>query len=151
MLLKEFFSKRFFKEHGDESLKESLGIFLDENNVGEMLKKSVVSLPDEFFQYFTKDNLNDAIQSLEDEVNNRPKLSLYIPTILPPTEVEKLGRWVRDNIQEGLFVDLEVDTSVVGGCAFVWNGVHHDYSFRYYFDKNRNEIKNLVRTTDNET
>jgi len=149
MLLKEFFSKRFFQEHTDVPLKDDLGNFLDENNVGEALRNSLLSLPDEFFHYFTKDNINNVIKDLENEVDNRPKLTLYVPTVLPPTEVENLGKWTRGNIQENLFIDLQIDASVVGGCAFVWNGVHHDYSFKYYFDKNLAEVKNLVRSFDN--
>jgi len=85
----------------------------------------------------------------EEEVEKRPLLTLYVPTVLPPKEVENLGRWARENIRDGLFIDLHVDASVVGGCSFVWNGVHHDYSLKYYFEQNRNEIKHLVRSFDN--
>lgn len=150
MLLSEFFSKRFFKEHKEESLKDSFRVFMSENNVGEALQQSLLNLPDDFFAYFTAENLNDTLKSLEEEVEQKPLLTLYVPTILPPSEVEKLGNWVRENIQQGLFLDLRVDAAVVGGCAFVWNGVHHDYSFKQHFEEKRNEIRNLVRSFSND-
>lgn len=149
MLLKEFFSKRFFREQEQKPVKTSLRDFLEEQNTGEALKESLLALPDEFFSAFSAEHASDIIHGLEQEVDSRPLLTLYVPTVLPPKEVEDLGKWARSNIREDVFLDLHVDASSVGGCSFVWNGVRHDYSLRYYFDKNRNEIRNLIRTFDN--
>jgi hypothetical protein len=150
MLLKEFFSKRFFKDAEGKSLKEDLEDFLIKNNVGDSLRNSILSLPNSFFDYFNGDNYAVTLDSLESEVENLPKLILYVATVLPPAEVAKLGIWIRENIKQGVFIDLHVEASVVGGCSFVWNGVHHDYSMSYYFDKHKNEIRNLVRSLENE-
>ena len=149
MLLKEFFSKWFFKEHGDMSLKDNLSSFLDENNIGEALKESLLALSDNFYNHFTKDNMGDVLSDLDSEVEKKPILTMYIPTVLPPVEVLKLGKWVRTNIQKDIFLNLDIDSSSIGGCAFVWNGVYHDFSLKYYFDKNRTEVKNLVRGFEN--
>ena len=151
MLLKEFFSKRFFQGHADQSLKDQLSSFLSENNVGEALRSSLLGLPDTFFQYFSNENFSDTLKGLQDEVETMPHLMLYVATVLPPSEVARLGAWVRENIKPGLFIDLKTQADVVGGCAFVWNGVYHDYSLKYYFDKHRGEIRSTIRSADNGT
>ena len=145
MLLEEFFGNHFFKEHAEGSVKEHFKEFLLNEQVGEYIRSSLLALPDEFYISFSADNFRDVLQGVREEEGNRSHLTIYVPTVLPPMEIEKLGKWTREHIAPGLFLDIEIDSNVVGGCAFVWNGVHHDYSLRYYIDKHKKEVRSLLK------
>lgn len=144
MLLEEFFSKYFFTENQEGEKREGFKNFLLEENVGEYLRSSLLALSNDFYNQFSADNFRQLLNQLKEEEKNRPHITIYVATLLPPIEIEKLGKWARDNVAPGIFMDIEIDGGVVGGCAFVWNGVYHDYSLRYYIDKKRTEIRTLL-------
>ncbi len=144
LLLEEFFEKYFFQEHEEGSIKEHLKHFLFDQNTGEYLRNSLLSLSDDFFAQFRRDTFRSILDSLKEEERTLPYLKIYVATLLPPVEVEKLGVWCRENVAPNIFLDLEVDSKVVGGCAFVWNGVYHDYSLAYYINKHKKEIRGLL-------
>ena len=146
-LLEEFFELFYFKDHKEGRVKERLKDFLIEEQIGEYLRSNLLMLSDGFFTSITADNFRDVLVSVKEEEKNLPHLTLYVATILPPVEVEKLGKWAREHIAPGLFLDLEIDSNVVGGCAFVWNGIYHDYSLSYYIDQKRKEIRGLLTGT----
>ena len=145
VLLEEFFQNYYFKEEISGGIKDRLKDFLIDENLGEYLRSSLLSLSDEFYGAFAADNFRVILDRIKEEENNRAHITIYVATLLPPIEVEKLGRYARENIAPGVFIDLQVDGSVVGGCSFVWNGVHHDYSLAYYMDKKRTEIRALLK------
>ena len=145
LLLEEFFEKVFFQEHTSEgSLKDRLRDFLLDKNVGEYLRNSLLSLSDEFYAQFTSDSFRNIFDTLRKEMDNLPHMKLYVPTLLPPVEVEKLGKWCRENVAPNMFLDLEVEPSTVGGCAFVWNGVYHDFSLSYFIEAHKSQMKQLI-------
>jgi len=145
VLLEEFFQNYFFKEEITGGVKDRLKDFLIDENIGEYLRSSLLNLSDEFYNAFVADNFRNIFESIKEAENNQAHITIYVATILPPIEVEKLGKWARANIAPSIFIDLEVDGSVVGGCAFVWNGVYHDFSLGYYMDKKRTEIRSLIK------
>ena len=145
VLLEEFFQNYFFKEEVQGSLKDRLKDFLIEEGVGEYIRSSLLSLSEGFYLQFAADNFRKVLDAIKEEESNRAHITIYVATILPPIEVQKLGKWARENIAPGIFLDLQIDGSVVGGCAFVWNGVHHDYSLGYYINKHRTEVRSLLK------
>lgn len=145
MLLEEFFENYFFKEQVEGSLKDRFKHFLLEQSMGEYLRGSLLTLSDNFYGMFSADNFRNVLDDVREEEKNRPHITLYVATLLPPIEVEKLGKWARNNIAPGIFLNLQIDNNVIGGCAFAWNGVYHDYSLRYYIDKKRTEIRSLLK------
>ncbi len=149
VFLKEFFSNFFFTEKSSKNLKKALGDFLKNEDVSDCFSKSLTSLGDKFYDSFDTKNYNKLLNELESSIDALPHITIYAPILLPDDEVVKLGKWVRENIKENLVIDLEVDSNVIGGCSFVWNGVYHDYSLRYFIDNNRNEIKKMVRNYKN--
>ena len=145
MLLEEFYGNYFFKDHKDGTVKERFKNFLLDEGVGEYLRGTLLTLSDNFFATFTAENFRNSLEEIKKEEENYPHITIYVATVLPPIEVEKLGKWARSNIAPSIFLDLEIDSKAVGGCSFVWNGVYHDYSLGYYIDKNRTEIRSLLK------
>lgn len=145
MLLKEFFSKTFFAEEKKGSIKVSLGNFLEKENVPKDISDELISLSDTFLNSVTRETFERVCSELEKGIQNIPSLVVYTPVLLSKDEVKKLSIWFRKNVAPTMLMDIKVDINVIGGCAFVWNGVYHDYSLRYFLDQHRTEIKTLMR------
>jgi hypothetical protein len=99
-----------------------------------------------FFDGFTKENAYKIIEDIEKYIKTMPMISLYIPYEPVPAELVKLGKWFRANVRETILIDMKIDPTLLGGCAFVWQGNYRDYSLRYYMEKKRDEITKLVES-----
>lgn len=84
---------------------------------------------DDVFRAFTKKNISKVIHDLQEAVEALPLLKLYIPVALPEEEIAKTSHVCRKNFREGILLDVAVDPQVAGGCAFVWEDTHYDFSF----------------------
>lgn len=150
LLLKEFFEYLFFSDHGKETHKDILKNFLKDKEISKELSDVMNSWSDLFYTSFTSENFNTLIDEIEKEFEKLPIVVMYVPISLPFDEIKKLGEWVRTNITANVLMDVKVDPEVVGGCAFVWNGVYHDFSLKYFFDKKVNDIVTMVRNYSDE-
>lgn len=81
------------------------------------------------FDAFNQQNTSDLLHELQEKAHAMPLLIVYIPVEFPPEEVTKLGVWCRENVHEDIVLELHIEPTVVGGCAFVWNDTYHDFSF----------------------
>jgi len=84
---------------------------------------------DDVFRVFTKMNISKTMKDLQEAVDALPLLKLYVPVEFPEDEVGKTAKMCREKLREGMLLDMHVDPQVAGGCAFVWDDTHHDFSF----------------------
>jgi hypothetical protein len=101
----------------------------------------ISSLPQDFLQKFTKDNLTKIFTDFENKIKTLSPLIIY--TSFEPTavEIEKIHLWLKQNSTQRLF-ETKLNPDLIGGAAFVQNGVYKDYSLRQRI----NEQKDLILT-----
>jgi hypothetical protein len=97
---------------------------------------------------FTRENLYQKLKALKEGIEILPELVLYVPVTFGPREIEQIGRWCRQHIDQTIILNISVEPEVVGGCAFVWKGTYHDFSLRYFLQKKEEEIVRLMSAYD---
>lgn len=148
MLLQEFFSKYFFETGERPPLKDALKRFLEEVAAEPHIAESLLALPDESLTHITQESFQGVLDEINKAVAHAPEAVLYVPVELPAAEVQRLCEWFRKNVVSDVYLDMSVDGNVIGGCAFVWNGVYHDFSLRYYLEAHKTELRALIRSNN---
>lgn len=112
----------------DMSYEEECTLFLSklENRADAI---AVQSWGDDVFRAFTQKNIGKLMHELHEKVDTLPLLKLYVAVKLPEEEVAKIAKWCRKEVRQGMLLDMQVDPQVAGGCAFVWDDTHYDFSF----------------------
>lgn len=149
-LLKEFFEHYFFTQHESIELKTGLEKFLRDRNALDDVTTTLLGLSDDFYHRFTPENFNQIVDELEAYTNTLPSIVLYIPVIFEAKQITTLGTWVRTNVAPHTLLEVKIDPDVVGGCSFVYGGVYHDFSHRYFFDKRNDDIVAMIRNQSND-
>ena len=97
---------------------------------------------------FTRENLYEKLKDLKEDFEGLPEIVLYAPVQFGKEEVVTIGAWCRENLDRSIVMNMQVDTTVVGGCAFVWDGTYYDFSLDYFFEKKKGDITHLIRSSD---
>lgn len=97
---------------------------------------------------FTRENLYEKLKELKEEFEGLPEMVLYTPVQFGKEEVVIIGAWCRENLDRNIVLSMQVEPTVVGGCAFVWNGAYYDFSLDYFLEKKKEEITHLIRSSD---
>ncbi|MEX0933425.1 MAG: hypothetical protein WDZ74_01595 [Candidatus Paceibacterota bacterium] len=97
---------------------------------------------------FTRENLYEKLKELREAFEGLPEMVLYTPVQFGKEEVTTVGTWCRENLDRNIVLSMHVEQSVVGGCAFVWNGTYHDFSLDYFLNKKQGEITHLIRSNN---
>lgn len=143
-LLKEFFEFKFFSEHKDFSKQALLQEFLTEREEVEDVVKMLHELSEHFYETFTRENFYTLLDEVTASTQTIPLLTLYIPIVLPPEEIRKLGVWARENVKEKILLKISVDNDAIGGCVLVWGGKYYDFSFRHFFKQHQKDIVTMI-------
>lgn len=99
------------------------------------------SLPANFYQQFTKDNVYQIFAVGENYLNQIEPLILYLPFEVDDQAQVLLGESVRQTFSKpGMVLDIKYDPTLIAGCALVWKGVYKDYSLRAKIDQKKEEI-----------
>jgi hypothetical protein len=139
-LLREFLEQKFFTP-GD---KKELDDFLAAEKVPQEEHDLIRGWGDEFFRSFTKENAYDLLEAMKVNIKNLPVLNLYVPIVPDAEGTKKIGSWVRENIDKKSLIELHVDITALGGCAFAWNGVYYDYTLKHYMHKKTDAIRKIL-------
>ncbi|OGG53760.1 hypothetical protein A2851_02650 [Candidatus Kaiserbacteria bacterium RIFCSPHIGHO2_01_FULL_53_29] len=107
---------------------------------------AVVAWGDTVLDSFTPENLHVRIKEQKQELETLPEIVLYVPVALSPLHVASLGAWCRMHVRKNTLLRLMVEPAVAGGCAFAFDNVYHDFSLRYFMQKNHPALIELVRT-----
>lgn len=103
--------------------------------------KWLSTLPKEFFQIFTKDNIYQTIDELEKIADNLPALTVYLPVEATEGVCLQIGSYARRCFQNPkLILDTKYDPSLIAGPALVWKGMYKDYSLRSRINQRKEEI-----------
>ncbi len=139
-LVREFSEQRFFTPSGKKELPE----FYTFANVSEEDQKVLNGWGKDFFSSFTKENAYDLLEKIAAKTKDLPAINLYVPINPDANEAGKLGAWFRANVDKFILIEVHVDSSTFGGCAFAWNGVYYDYSLRHYMHRKMDGIRKVL-------
>lgn len=137
--LREYFETGFFTADQTEITKFLLSKHATTDDI-----HAFMSWGEDFYKAFNKETMYRLLNALSERMKLLPHIVLYIPYEAVPAEVNRLGKWCRQNIGDRVVVDLRTDATLLGGCAFVWKGVYRDYSLRYYMRKKQAEITKII-------
>lgn len=139
-IVREFLEQKFFTPGDKKELKD----FLVAQQIPQQEQDVVESWGKDFFTSFTKENAYDYLEYLNAKVKDLPTINLYVPVDLDAKGAIVIGTWVRTHIDKMALIELHMEKSAFGGCAFAWNGVYYDYSLRHYMRKKMDAIRNLL-------
>jgi len=145
-LLEAFLDHAHFSGHDTSSAESPLVAFLKEEkkeNTDE--GNALLAWGDDFYTRLEKGNMDNGIEDLKKELSGLSVISMYFPVMFSNSEFENIGKWLRRNIDPFLIIDASIDSEMIGGCGFVWNGVYHDFSFHNFVDKHTNDLTDMIR------
>lgn len=87
----------------------------------------------------------EALDAIEEDLAGVPSITIYLPIKFDTAFVEGFGKWFRERVQPNILLTVHTDPYVSGGCSFVWNSVHYDFSFRYFVER---ESAAVLKTFD---
>lgn len=89
---------------------------------------------------FKKEMFNEEFQKIDQYIEQIKPLTLYMAMEVDLRHIEEIGAWIRDNLSKDIMLDVKLDKELIGGCAFIWNGVYKDYSIRAKIIDSRPQI-----------
>ena len=98
------------------------------------------SLGADFFRQFNASNVNTLLEELEAGIKKITPLTVYISFEMDTDEINKLGMWLRKEINPSIVFETKIDPSLIGGCALSWKGILRDYSLRAKIQAEQTEI-----------
>ena len=132
-VLKTYFDEKFFNLSTN-------GSYAVSPEDGAWLKL----LPEAFLKNFNKLNCHKLIDSLKIALAKIEPLIIYLPTEIPDTETDEIGKWLRKNTSQTIF-DTKLNPSLLGGCAFAFKGTLKDYSLKVAIDAQREKILSAMK------
>lgn len=99
---------------------------------------------EQVWESFTFKNLVEGVALLKRESDVLPQMVLYTPVVFDAAALELVGRWLRESVNPKLMLEVHVDASVTGGCAFVANSTYYDFSFRHLLTSQKGLVANLL-------
>ena len=134
--LKFYISNRLFSP-GSSQVQES---------VDETELYWIVSLSEDFYANFNKENLEKTLKEFEEEAAKIEPLIIFISFNMPHEEIEALGARLRKKFNKPDFlIDVKHDPALIGGASIVWQGVYYDYSIQKRIRDNRAQILERIK------
>jgi hypothetical protein len=94
----------------------------------------------QFLSDFQKETFYQSIGKIEQLVNQIKPLTIYISFPADEESIKNIGIKVRETYSQKVVIDLKYDPDLIGGCAFIWNGVYRDYSIRNTLKLDREKL-----------
>ncbi len=93
-------------------------------------EKAVVAMwsPGEWLKDITDENFSTYVEGLREWINNVPLFTIYVPFELPREELVGFSEFLRSDNDKERLLEVKVDPNMIGGCAFIVDGVFYDYS-----------------------
>lgn len=89
----------------------------------------------------TSNMYSSLVEKIDKFVAGINSLTVYFVFIPDEKQIKEVGTWLRTNLdQPRLVFDFKTDPSLIGGCAFVYNGVYKDYSLRARISDHKEQI-----------
>lgn len=138
-LLKHFLEYSFFSSQENITLKR-IEDYLEEKKEPKEVIVSFLQWGEDFYGNFNDSNLYNLISQIEEEIKKFPVIYLYVPVNLNSGNVERIGKWLRQNVEKNILMEIKIDFMTAGGCGFVWNNTYYDFSFSYFLDKKKEDF-----------
>lgn len=99
------------------------------------------SLPLQFYQKFTRDNVYKIFSDLDDAAHNLKILTLYLSFEPDNAALSQIGSFTRSTFGlPALLLDIKLDPHLVAGAAISWKGVYKDYSLRAQLEVKKKQL-----------
>lgn len=106
--------------------------------------QSLAQWDKEFFSEFTPENVYARFNKLKEEAKKLPVITVYLPFNPDYDDIVRIGIWLRKTLADPRIVmDIKINPNLLGGCAYVWKGVYHEFSLHHFVKKNKEEIKKV--------
>lgn len=104
------------------------------------------TLPADFLKGITRENLEQTFMDFENQIKAIKPLVIMVPTELPKNMVSEITNKLRSDYGPNFFIDVEIDPSLIAGCALVWNGNLRDYSIKKRIEDMKPDILAIFKT-----
>ncbi len=104
------------------------------------------SLDETFYKQFSSQNVYQKIKELESTIASLKPLIIYLAFDIPEEEINKIGIWIRENLQSGVLFDIRTDQNRIGGCAFSRIAKYKDYSVRARIETKRDTVLSTLKS-----
>lgn len=84
----------------------------------------------QFLTDFNKETFYQSMGKIDHLVEDIKPLTIYLAFDPEEEQVNQIGTRVRDLYTQKLVIDIKIDKELIGGSAFISNGVYKDYSIR---------------------
>lgn len=95
--------------------------------------------------FINRETSASIFSGLDKKLQTLTPLLIYISFELPDIEIPKLGYYLRKDYGNEFLFDIKVDTTLLGGCSFVWNGSQKDYSLKKTIEDKKEDILEDIR------
>lgn len=97
-------------------------------------------LSENFYAGFLPEHASTQLEAIEKQVSETKIILIYVPFEMPEIEIQKLGKWFKQNMGPLILFDLVFDPSLIGGCALSLNGIYKDYSLKQKINDNKSLV-----------
>jgi F0F1-type ATP synthase delta subunit len=94
----------------------------------------------QFLSDFQKETFYQSIGKIEQLVGAIKPLTIYLAFDPKDEQIKQIGTKVRELYTEKIVIDLKYNPELIGGSAFIWNGVYKDYSIRNKILQDKDKI-----------
>lgn len=126
-ILRDFFNQKFFSG-------------ISQIELTEVDKKWLSSLPKDFFEKFTKDNLTSTFTTLDTKLSQTPTLVLNIAFDPTDEALAQIGEYTRKNFTSFSLIQTKYDPRLIAGCSLIWKGINKDYSLKSQIEGKKEAI-----------
>ena len=106
----------------------------------------VDSLNPEVLAELTKENSSQIFDSSKQEIETLKLLIVYLSFDPEKESIDKIGKWVKENISKDMLMEIKISPKLIAGCALSYNGFIKDFSIKSRIEQNRAEVlANLQR------
>jgi hypothetical protein len=94
----------------------------------------------QFLSEFQKETFYQTMGKIEQLVQKITPFTIYLAFEPAEEQVNQIGTKVREMFTQKLIIDIKLDPEIIGGSAFIWNGVYKDYSIRNTLKMDREKL-----------
>lgn len=148
-ILQEILEMKLYSRNAHTSKEMLLSAYFAEHEAAKDHQAWFMKQDSALYESFTAQNLYELLSEIREAFNGLPVLTLYVPIALPPDTVTSIGMWVRREVDTHAVLHVVVEPDLAAGCALVWKGVYHDFSFRYLLRQHEQELVKYIREHEN--
>ena len=111
----------------DEVLDKTVG-----KSTADTLRKIIKKNKIDSFDYSSLDKL---LNNLKEDLKKIKVLKISLAIDPSKEQIEHIFNWVKENLGEGIILDIDKDESILGGAVISFNGQYKDFSLKRALEK----------------